>query len=160
MKSLKICTFVFVFFFLQTTVFAQNEERLTSQEIPQRTGPEIPYGMEEIQIGGSAKLIVPKGAKTRKVGAQIIVEGTKEYMSRRFLETDERLEKIEKQQLELQEQIKALEEAGIKEHAELKTQLGELQESVKDVQDNSKSKKTRKKPVTSENLSTNSIPPK
>ncbi len=57
---------------------------------------------------GSASLIVPKGAKTRKVGAQIIVEGTKEYMSRRFFEMDAQLKKIEARQTELEKEIETL----------------------------------------------------
>ena len=57
---------------------------------------EIPKGMEAVRIGGSGQIIVPQGAKTKKVGAQIIVEGTKEYMSRRFSEMEERFAKIEK----------------------------------------------------------------
>lgn len=71
---------------------------------------EIPEGMEAVRIGGSAWLIVPQGAKTRKVGAQIIVEGSKEYMSRRFLEMDERLKKIEKNQEALQKELAALQD--------------------------------------------------
>ena len=69
---------------------------------------EIPEGMEAVRIGGSGWLIVPQGAKTRKVGAQIIVEGSKEYMSRRFLEMNERFEKIEKNQEALQKELSAI----------------------------------------------------
>ena len=98
MKRFNTYILIFVFFFSGIAVFAQNEKK-----------QEIPEGMEEIKIGGSAKLIVPKGAKTRKVGAQIIVEGTKEYMSRRFSEMTEQLKRIEATQAELQEQLKTLE---------------------------------------------------
>ena len=68
---------------------------------------EVPEGMEAVQIGGSAWLIIPKGAKTRKVGAQVIVEGVKEYMSRRFEEMDARLIKIEKALEDLTAEVEA-----------------------------------------------------
>jgi len=67
--------------------------------------------MEAIRLGGSAELIVPKGAKTRRVGAQIIVEGTKEYMSRRFSEMEKRLAAIEKRQENLIKEVKSLNNA-------------------------------------------------
>ena len=116
MRKLKIYLFIFVFLF-PLTVFAQTENQEISQEElktefyeGQEISPrmEIPPGMEEIQIGGSAKLIVPKGAKTKKVGAQVIVEGSKEYMSRRFLEMEEKFNAMEKRQEELEKEIKAL----------------------------------------------------
>ena len=69
---------------------------------------EVPEGMEAVRIGGSGWLIVPQGAKTRRVGAQIIVEGSKEYMSRRFFEIEERLGKIEKTQDDLKKDLDAL----------------------------------------------------
>lgn len=72
----------------------------------------IPPGMEivEIEGSGSGQLIVPKGAKTRKVGAQIIVEGTKEYMSRRFYEMEEKFALIERNQEELKQEVRELKE--------------------------------------------------
>ena len=69
---------------------------------------EVPEGMEAVRIGGSGWLIVPQGAKTRRVGAQIIVEGSKEYMSRRFFEIDKRFEKIEKNQEDLKKEVGVL----------------------------------------------------
>ena len=106
MRKLNIIIFVFTFFFSGSVVFAQSE---TNQEIPKtKSNQPIPEGMEAVQIGGSAQLIVPKGAKTRKVGAQIIVEGTKEYMSRRFFEMEKRLAEIEKRQDEMAKEIGTL----------------------------------------------------
>lgn len=67
----------------------------------------VPAGMEVIELNGSGQIIVPKGAKTRKVGAQIFVEGTKEYMSRRFEEMDERFAKIEKALEDLRKEIES-----------------------------------------------------
>lgn len=97
-KKCVIGIFVFVFY-LSALALAQGDNK-----------PKIPEGMEAVQIGGSAQLIVPKGAKTRKVGAQIIVEGTKEYMSRRFEETEQRFAKIEAFQEELKKEVQTLQE--------------------------------------------------
>lgn len=73
--------------------------------------PKVPEGMEAVTIGGSAQLIIPKGAKTRKVGAQIIVEGTKEYMSRRFEEMEARFAKLEATLDELSKELQSLRES-------------------------------------------------
>ncbi|GEM_PF-254388 len=89
----------FIFMLLVPAVVSLAEDEAVSK---------IPQGMEEIQITGSAKLIVPKGAKTKKVGAQIIVEGTKEYMSRRFSEMDDQLKQIEKKIADLQSKLNTL----------------------------------------------------
>ena len=97
MKRMNIYIVLCLIFFWGILVFAQAE-----------TNQKIPEGMEAVQIGGSATLIVPQGAKTRKVGAQIIVEGTKEYMSRRFLEVDERLTTLEKNLTDLTKEVAAL----------------------------------------------------
>ena len=109
MKESKIYIFIFLFFFSGIFVFAQSEEKKQNPvyEIKQ----EIPEGMEAVQIGGSAQLIIPKGAKTKKVGAQIIVEGTKEYMSRRFSEIDAQIEQIKKTQEAITEELKTLSDA-------------------------------------------------
>ncbi len=97
-----------LFFFLAMSVASAQDA----------TKREIPEGMEEIQIGGSAKLIVPKGAKIRKGGAQVIVEGTKEYMTRRFFEMEQQLTELqrhladmEQRQADLLNQIETLKNA-------------------------------------------------
>ena len=100
MKRWKIFILVFMFMVPLISVFAQNS-------VTQK----IPIGMESVQIGADGHLIVPKGAKTRMVGAQIIVEGTKEYMSRRFFEMEERFERIEKNQEEIKKEMEALKDA-------------------------------------------------
>lgn len=87
-------------FFCPCLVFAQEGNK-----------PEVPEGMEAVTIGGSAQLIIPKGAKTRKVGAQIIVEGTKEYMSRRFEEMEARFAKLEATLDELSKELQSLRES-------------------------------------------------
>lgn len=95
-RETKALLLMLLFLFSGVFVFAQNNNR------------KIPKGMEAIKIGASGELIVPKGALTRKVGAQIIVEGSKEYMSRRFEEMEERFSSVEKNQTALREEIESL----------------------------------------------------
>jgi hypothetical protein len=93
MNRLQIFIFICIFCFSAMNVIAQGG-----------TAPEVPVGMEVIYLGaGGGQVIVPKGAKTRQVGAQLIVEGTKEYMSRmvhemglRMTTIEERLDGLEK----------------------------------------------------------------
>ena len=98
-KKFKIFISIFMFSISAISAYAQST-----------VNQKIPEGMEAVRIGGSGWLIVPQGAKTRRVGAQIIVEGSKEYMSRRFFEMDERLQKIEKNQEDLKNEVDALKE--------------------------------------------------
>ena len=113
MSKLRWLLFLCLIVLFPVIVFGQNE-----------VNQPIPEGMEAIRIGGSGWLIVPKGAKTRKVGAQIIVEGTKEYMSRRFEEIDQRFEELEKKQ---QDQLKEIES--------LKNITGELDKKIGTIED-------------------------
>jgi hypothetical protein len=56
---------------------------------------EIPEGMEIVNVTAGHRLFVPKGAKIKRIGAQIIVENDTEYMSRRFEENEQRFIGIE-----------------------------------------------------------------
>ena len=109
------------------------------------TPKEIPVGMEEVRLGSGATLIVPKGAKIREVGSQVIVEGTKEYMSRKFSEMKETQVKNEKAQTGFQAQLDAL-NGLIKDMSdritsdevarkELQSQLDDLKAQIKDLKD-------------------------
>lgn len=125
MKKIPVKAKITIWFFSllfssHTAVFAQNDSQ-----------PKIPEGMEAISIGGSAQLIVPKGAKTRKVGAQIIVEGTKEYMSRRFEETEERFIKLEASIEELKKEVQSLQESLRTEDLPQKEQPAQVGEKAK-----------------------------
>ena len=100
MNKFNMTGILVIFLFVTVGVYAQT-----------KVNQEVPEGMEAVQIGGSGWLIIPKGAKTHKVGAQIIVEGVKEYMSRRFEDTDTRLEKIEKSLADLSQEIETLKKA-------------------------------------------------
>lgn len=106
MRHIKI--FFLILFLLASGSFVIAQDEPKQEVMVNKADLKIPEGMEAIQIGGSAKLIVPKGAKTRKVGAQIIVEGTKEYMARRFAELDKRITELEKREELLKKEIDAL----------------------------------------------------
>ena len=60
-----------------------------------------PPGMEVIEISG-VRYIVPQGSEVRKKGGLIILEGHNEYVARRFLEFEQRIEAIEKKIEDLQ----------------------------------------------------------
>lgn len=83
-------------------VFAQQEPSVSAQ------GGDVPEGMEVVQVTGGYRLIVPEGAKTRRVGAQIIVEGDKEYYSRRFHELSQEIAGLKAQIEQLKEQMSEL----------------------------------------------------
>ncbi|MDD4939227.1 MAG: hypothetical protein PHI60_03615 [Candidatus Omnitrophica bacterium] len=55
---------------------------------------EIPPGMEKKLIG-TTEMIVPKGMQFRKEGDALVLETAPEYVARRLLEQDKRLEKME-----------------------------------------------------------------
>ena len=101
MKKLRILILFFMLI-ISVTASAQSESESRPQAVPE--------GMEAVRIGGSGWLIVPQGAKTRKVGAQVIVEGSKEYMSRRFLEMEKRFTGMEKDQEDLKQEVAELKE--------------------------------------------------
>jgi len=97
MKNQIVVTWLLIFFFSAVVAFAQSESI-----------QKIPPGMEKINKEGSGQVIVPMGAKTRKVGAHIIVESDREYMSRRFYEMDERFKKLERVNEDLKKEVREL----------------------------------------------------
>ncbi|TAN62760.1 hypothetical protein EPN16_00935 [bacterium] len=72
---------------------------------------EIPAGMEIIRIGDGQRLYLPKGTKTKRVGAQLILEDNSEYVAKRFSEMEIDIKalqaKIEAQEIEI-EQLKKI----------------------------------------------------
>ena len=100
---------IFLFVLSVPSLYAEETVQNTYGVNTNTIQHEVPEGMEAISVGGGGgQLIVPKGAKTRKVGAQIIVEGTKEYMSRMVQEMSIRLDEMEKKQEELLAEIETL----------------------------------------------------
>lgn len=67
-----------------------------------------PVGMEAGQVTPGYRLLVPKGAKIWRAGAQILVEGDKEYLSRRFFELSQEISDLKDQVKALQTQVDQL----------------------------------------------------
>ena len=116
MRKFNITLAALIFLSFSTIGFSQtedniNQETLRESEISSTSNVVIPKGMEVVTIGSGGKRIVPKGAIVRKVGSQIIIEGSKEYMSRKFEEADARFTRIEKANDELKKEIEALKTA-------------------------------------------------
>jgi len=100
---------IFVFFVFASRGIAQQDE-------------EIPPGMEVIKIG-DARTIVIKGTKIKKKGDLLIVEGTKEFVARKFLETDGTFS-----------EMKVMEDKIRNEIEQLKKELEELKDRVDKVE--------------------------
>ncbi|MEE8360184.1 MAG: hypothetical protein V3S04_04590 [Candidatus Omnitrophota bacterium] len=64
----------------------------------------IPPGMEILKVG-DANILVPKGTRMRKKGDLNVVEDTSEYMSRKFLETEKRFDRLELDQIILKNRV-------------------------------------------------------
>ena len=94
----KVILFVFLFIFSAVFVFAQEKAE------------EIPVGMEAVQIGSAkdVKAIVPKGSKIHKEGGVIFQENIERYMSRKFLEMEERIETLEMEEEKINKEIEQL----------------------------------------------------
>jgi len=79
---------------------------------------EVPPGMEIIKINDT-NVIAIKGTKIKKKGDLLIIEGTKEFVARRFLEVDKQFSKIEEKTKYLEREINILKET-----------LNELKENI------------------------------
>lgn len=83
---------------------------------------DIPPWMEDIEESGRSTYLVPKGAKRKVVGSQIIVEAPNEYVARRLYEMEGYLRRRFKTIEENQEKFH-------KELEELKKNIGKLMEN-------------------------------
>lgn len=79
---------------------------------------EITAGMEIIQVGDGQRLCVPKGTKTKKIGAQLILEDNSEYVAKKFSEIEDDVK-----------ELRAKVEAQALEIAQLKKTINEMQNS-------------------------------
>ncbi|MFH1190263.1 MAG: hypothetical protein V1682_06185 [Candidatus Omnitrophota bacterium] len=80
---------VFSFSSLMIPAFAADEEKGAYET-------QVPPGMELIKVGNkdSYRVVVPKGTSFRREGDLRIIEGSGEYASRKFLDYDARLDKM------------------------------------------------------------------
>ena len=92
---------------------------------------DIPPWMESIDNGGRSTYLVPKGAKRRVFGSQVIVETPNEYVARRLYEMEEYLDgqfaQIDETQQEIRKELEGLQR-------EVK-RLGEQEQFVSDLED-------------------------
>lgn len=89
----------FIFILAASFAFAENDKK-----------EDVPPGMEVIEVG-QTKVVVPKDSQIRKEGGLIILESPNQYVARRLVDFDQRLSLLEKQTLELKNQIGQLEKA-------------------------------------------------
>jgi hypothetical protein len=105
MRNIIILLIVLFFHISGFSVLAEeNESSITRREASQ--------GMEIIQIGQGQQLLVPKGAKIRRIGAQIVVEDTMESIVNRVTELEGRIQSLEAKNADMEQQI-----ANLNEHA-------------------------------------------
>jgi hypothetical protein len=97
-KQLTAVWVILVLMALIAPIFAWAQEKAEK---------EVPPGMELLEMG-AAKVVVPVGTKVRRIGSLIILEDDGEYMSRRFLEMEERIQELEAKEKELKQEIEAL----------------------------------------------------
>ncbi len=101
----RIIPFLLIFIFCTNSVYAQEDEDYKEDKRAIKLGP----GMERKKIGG-INLRVPEGTAVYQIGPNIIREELDEYVGRRFKETENRIEKLEKSQKELHREIEQLKE--------------------------------------------------
>jgi prefoldin subunit 5 len=91
----------------------------------------IPPWMENIDNGGRSTYLIPKGAKRKVFGSQVIVETPNEYVARRLYEMEEYLNgqfaQIDEAQQELRKELEDLQK-------EVK-RLAEREQFVSDLED-------------------------
>ncbi len=130
MKKIQLVPFFFLL--VSSLCFGFDED----QNVQAVKDEDIPAGMEAVQVTPGYRMIVPEGAKTRRVGAQIIVEGDKEYYSRRFHEISQDIEGLQNSINTLTGQVEVLKD----ETKEQKQFIGNLTDQLKEQQE----KKNRK----------------
>ncbi len=123
MNRPRIFLFVIVFMGCVMMAFAAKKE-------------DIPPWMENIDASGRSTYLVPRGARRKVVGSQVLVEAPNEYVARRMYEIEEYLEgrfrKIERDQKEIKEELRAIKEMidGLDKDAHIKIDLTNLTNTV------------------------------
>ncbi|MFH1442106.1 MAG: hypothetical protein ABIH18_08730 [Candidatus Omnitrophota bacterium] len=70
-------------------------------------GP-LNQGVEHIDIGPGASVMVPKGAKIDNKDGVLKVEGPASFSGRKFVDVEKRLDELEKNQIELKKEIEKI----------------------------------------------------
>lgn len=106
MKNFICLLLAFIFILPPLFIMAQEGEE-----------EEVPPGMEVIKIG-DVRAIVIIGSKIKKQGDLLILEGTKEFVARKFIETDKRISELEAKGISFEKELE-----------QLRKELKELEES-------------------------------
>jgi len=89
-----------------------QEERYQGYQYTEDGEIIIPPGMELRKVG-KIDILLPEGTKITKVGNRMITEGIREYIARRFLDIEDSLDKIKKEQDALKKEIEDLKKGGL-----------------------------------------------
>ncbi len=88
----------------------ENKNRYEDYIYTEEGNLRIPPGMELKKVGNT-NILIPKGGKIFKAADTLIVESTGEYAARKFLEMEERFDRIEKEQEIIRREIEELKKA-------------------------------------------------
>ncbi|MDD5466098.1 MAG: hypothetical protein PHP73_07175 [Candidatus Omnitrophica bacterium] len=99
----KICI---ILLFIALNLLVTNTPAKANNDNSNQQKP--PSGMEIITVGDGQQLILPKGTKMRKIGAQLIIEDNAEYVSERIWDLEKRIKRLESANEELKKQIQEL----------------------------------------------------
>lgn len=93
----RTCIWVLAVFFILcgSPLWAQDKDYVDSEEHP---------GMEEKRVG-DARVVAPKDARMYKHGDLLVLESSGEYAARKLLEVDNRLARLEEENLRLRKEI-------------------------------------------------------
>ena len=126
MKKLRVLSFVLIFICCAAIVFAVKAQ-------------EIPPWMEDIESSNRGTYLVPKGARRKVIGSQIIVEPSNEYVARRLYEIEGAFEKrfkmIEENQEKFQTEFEDLKQSitELKNNHWLDQDLAELKSAIEEL---------------------------
>ncbi len=101
----------FVLLFIVFNLLVTNISTKASNDDLNQNEP--PSGMEIINVGTDGQqLILPKGTKMRKVGAQLIIEDNAEYVAERIWNLEKRLKKLESENEEFKKELQELKDSA------------------------------------------------
>ncbi|MDD5422620.1 MAG: hypothetical protein WC592_05665 [Candidatus Omnitrophota bacterium] len=114
MRGVMVLAVVSIAFICPAIIFAEND----MQGNGSTPDVSIPPGMEARKVNNDVTILMPKGAKMHQRNATtFILESAEEFSSRKFVEVDRRLQKLEAENVELKKEID-----------ELKTRVNEARE--------------------------------
>ncbi len=125
MRRLKIFIFISMFLWAVNMALAQKE--------PQPKDSDVPQGMEAIKVTEGYRLIIPEGAKIKRIGGQIIVEDSREYEVRKFQDLESRLTKMDQNQEEFKKIYEGTKESTSAKLNDMSVQLFQLEKNQEEL---------------------------